>query len=214
MPGCYPTAVILGFYPLLKSGIINSCNLIADCKSGVSGAGKSLKKENMFSEVSDNFKPYGMNGHRHWPEILQELQSVANGREKQDAHRDDIGLIFSPHLLPVMRGIQATLYCQLKESYTNFDVQGLFEKTYLSEPFVYIMSEGDCPETASVKGSNNVKISVRKTKKSINVDIDSLVIYVVIDNLVKGASGQAVQVMNIMFNMGEELGLSQIPLAV
>ncbi len=210
MPGCYPTAVILGFLPLLKQSMIDPSSLIADCKSGISGAGKTPQDGNIFTEVSENFKAYGLAGHRHWPEIYQELQGLLLNNAKQTAK--NLGILFSPHLVPMIRGIQATLYCKLKKSFLDTDIQKLYEKTYISEPFVDILPEGVDPETSSVRGLNTVKIAIRKPQIDKTSTSSYLVIYVVEDNLVKGASGQAVQVMNIMFKLKEKTGLDLFPL--
>lgn len=194
-PGCYPTAVQLGFIPLLEAGLIDDSSLIADAKSGVSGAGRKAEVATLFAEAGDNFKAYGVAGHRHLPEIRQGLSSVA---------QHDVGLTFVPHLTPMIRGIHATLYARLK---TNADLQGLFEKRYANEPFVDIMPAGSHPETRSVRGSNHCRIAVHRPQ-----DSDTVVILSVIDNLVKGAAGQAVHNMNIMFGLNETTSLNIVPL--
>jgi len=208
MPGCYPTAVILGFYPLLKANLINTKNLIADCKSGVSGAGKIAKTTTMFTAVSENFTAYGLTGHRHWPEIYQELDLVVSKANLQtESTTNTTGLLFSPHLAPMIRGIEATLYCELNEETLDVDVKKIFEQEYKSEPFIEILPDGVNPETSSVRGINTVKIAVNRPIHDKTLRSNRVRIYVVEDNLVKGASGQAVQVMNIMFGLKETTGL-------
>ena len=194
-PGCYPTAVQLVFIPLLESGLMDYDNLIADAKSGVSGAGRKAEIGILFSEAGDNFKAYGVNGHRHLPEIKQGLTQVA-GRE--------VGLTFVPHLVPMIRGIHATLYARVG---SNVDIQALFEKRYSQEPFVDVMPAGSHPETRSVRGANSCRIAVHRPQQG-----EVVVILSVIDNLVKGAAGQAVQNMNIMFNWVENTALTNLPL--
>lgn len=194
-PGCYPTAVQLGFFPLLESGLVDAGSLIADAKSGVSGAGRKAEVGILFSEAGDNFKAYGVSGHRHLPEIRQGLSLVA---------KHEVGLTFVPHLTPLIRGIHATLYARLK---TDVDLQSLFEKRYASEPFVDVMPAGSLPETRSVRGSNRCRIAVHRPQ-----DGDTVVVLSVIDNLVKGAAGQAVQNMNIMFGLPEATALNIVPL--
>ncbi len=193
-PGCYPTSVQLGFLPLLRAGVVDRSRLIANAASGVSGAGRQAKVDNLLSEVSDSFKAYAVSGHRHLPEIEQGLTSIAGGR---------VGLTFVPHLLPMIRGIHATLYAPLVDG--DADLQDLFETSYQSEPFVDVMRRGDYPQTRSVKGANMCRLSVEKVG-------DTAVVISVIDNLVKGASGQAVQCMNIMFDLDESQGLDSVAL--
>ena len=194
-PGCYPTAVQLGFIPLLEAGLVDHAGLIADAKSGVSGAGRKAEVGSLFSEVSDSFKAYGVPGHRHLPEIRQGLARVA---------QQEVGLTFVPHLTPMIRGIHATLYARLKG---DADLQVLFEQRYRSEPFVDVMPAGSHPETRSVRGSNRCRIAVHRPQQG-----DTVVVLAVIDNLVKGAAGQAVQNMNIMFGLPETLALAVVPL--
>ena len=194
-PGCYPTAVQLGFIPLLESGLMDYDNLIADAKSGVSGAGRKAEIGILFSEAGDNFKAYSVNGHRHLPEIKQGLTQVA-GRE--------VGFTFVPHLVPIIRGIHATLYARVGR---NVDLQALFEKRYSHEPFVDVMPAGSHPETRSVRGANSCRIAVHRPQQG-----EVVVILSVIDNLVKGAAGQAVQNMNIMFGLVENTALTNLPL--
>ena len=194
-PGCYPTAVQLGFVPLLEAGVIEPGSLIADAKSGVSGAGRKAEMAFLFSEAADNFKAYGVAGHRHLPEIKQGLTRAA-GKE--------IGLTFVPHLTPMNRGIHATLYGRLTR---EVDLQALFEQRYANEPFVDVMPAGSHPETRTVRGSNCCRIAVYRPQGG-----DTVVVLSVIDNLVKGAAGQAVQNMNIMFGLPELAALNNISL--
>ena len=193
-PGCYPTAVQLGFLPLVEAGVVDLEHLIADAKSGVSGAGRKAEMHLLFSEASDNFMAYGVPGHRHWPEIRQELEGVA-GRP--------VGLTFVPHLAPMIRGIHATLYARIT---AEADFQKMFEQRYRDEPFVDVLPPGAHPDTRSVRASNVCRIAVHRPRGG-----DTLVVLAVIDNLVKGAAGQAVQNMNIMFGLPETLGLEQLP---
>lgn len=195
-PGCYPTAVQLGFLPLIESRLIDPGQLIADCKSGVSGAGRKAEVHTLLCEAGENFKAYAVKGHRHWPEIKQGLVQAA-GR--------DIGLTFVPHLTPMIRGIHATLYAPLLKK--DADLQTLYANRYRNEPFVDVMPAGSHPETRSVRGANHCRIAVHVPPTG-----DTVVVLSVIDNLVKGAAGQAVQNMNIMFGLDETLGLTQIAL--
>jgi N-acetyl-gamma-glutamyl-phosphate reductase len=194
-PGCYPTAVQLGFFPLIEAGLVDPDNLIADAKSGVSGAGRKAEVGILFSEAGDNFKAYGVAGHRHLPEIRQGLSHAA---------QREVGLTFVPHLTPMIRGIHATLYARLK---SDTDLQSLFEQRYANEPFVDVMPAGSHPETRSVRGSNRCRIAVHRPQEG-----DTVVVLSVIDNLVKGAAGQAVQNMNIMFGLPEATALTIVPL--
>lgn len=194
-PGCYPTAVQLGFLPLVEAGIVDLDHLIADAKSGVSGAGRKAETHILHAEASDNFKAYGVQGHRHQPEIAQGLARAA-GRE--------VGLVFVPHLTPMIRGIHATLYARLTKA---ADLQALYEKRYAGEAFVDVMPAGSHPDTRSVRGANHCRIAVHQPRGG-----DTAVVLSVIDNLVKGAAGQAVQNMNIMFGFAEDAGLTQIAL--
>ena len=192
-PGCYPTAVQLGLLPLLEAGTVDLAHLIADAKSGVSGAGKKTEEYLLFSEASDNFKAYGVSGHRHWPEIVQGLAAVAG---------KSVGLTFVPHLVPMIRGIHATLYARITKT---ADFQKIFEDRYQGEPFVDVLPTGSEPDTRSVRAANSCRIAVHRPQGG-----DILVVLSVIDNLVKGASGQAVQNMNIMFGLEETMGLSYV----
>ncbi len=191
--GCYPTAVQLGFYPLLKAGLIDPMQLIADAKSGTSGAGRKAALGTLLTEAGESMKAYGVSGHRHLPEIRQTLTQMAGG---------DIGLTFVPHLTPMIRGIHATLYGRLKD---KVDLQALFEQHYADEPFVDVMPAGAHPETRSVRGANVCRLAVHQPQGD-----NTVVVLSVIDNLVKGASGQAIQCMNIMFGLTETQGLHSI----
>jgi len=195
-PGCYPTAVLLALKPLLGNNLIDCSNIIADCKSGTSGAGRAANQATLFCEVTESFKAYGVSGHRHLPEIKQELSLMAGG---------PVGLTFVPHLLPMIRGIEATVYVDLLD--TSVDVRPYFEKAYANEEFVKILDEGVYPETRSVKSTNYCQIGIQYVKHS-----NKLVILSVIDNLVKGAAGQAIHNMNLMFGIEENAGLLQVGL--
>ena len=192
-PGCYPTAVQLGFLPLIEEGLVDLEHLIADAKSGVSGAGRRAEVHTLLAEASDNFKAYGVNGHRHHPEIAQGLSAIA-GRA--------VGLVFVPHLTPMIRGIHATLYGRLLK---KADLQALYEKRFAQETFVDVLPAGAHPDTRSVRGANMCRIAVHQPGNG-----EVAVVLSVIDNLVKGASGQAVQNMNIMFGFPENTGLEQL----
>jgi N-acetyl-gamma-glutamyl-phosphate reductase len=194
-PGCYPTSVQLGFLPLLENGGVDLAHLIADAKSGVSGAGRKAEIHTLLAEASDNFKAYGVPGHRHLPEIAQGLSAMAG---------QPVKLIFTPHLTPMIRGIHATLYARLTAA---IDLQGIYESRYAAEPFVDVLPAGSHPETRSVRGANVCRIAVHRPQGG-----DTAVVLSVIDNLVKGASGQAVQNMNIMFDFPETMGLEQVAL--
>jgi N-acetyl-gamma-glutamyl-phosphate reductase len=194
-PGCYPTAVQLGFLPLVESGAVDLDHLVADAKSGVSGAGRNAEIHTLFAEAADNFKAYGVSGHRHLPEIRQGLSQAA---------KHPIGLTFVPHLTPMIRGIHATLYAKLLK---EVDLQALYENRYVNEPFVDVLPAGSHPETRSVRGSNLCRIAVHRPQGG-----DTAVILSVTDNLVKGAAGQAVQNMNLMFGLPETLAITQAPL--
>ncbi len=191
-PGCYPTAVTLGFMPLLEAGIVDAGSLIADAKSGVSGAGRGASVANLLCETTESFKAYAVNGHRHLPEITQTLTTIM---DKQ------VGLTFVPHLTPMVRGIEATLYARLTDSGQN--LQSLYQARYENELFVDVLPEGQVPETRSVKGSNLCRMSVFQPQGG-----DVVVVSSVIDNLVKGAAGQAIHNMNIMCSLAEDTGLT------
>jgi len=195
-PGCYPTSVQLGLIPLLARGLVDPVHLIASSASGVSGAGRQAKIDNLLSEAADSFKAYAVSGHRHLPEIEQGLSDVAG----QPAR-----VTFVPHLLPIIRGIHSTLFARLQED--GEDVQALYEAWYADEPFVDVLPGGVFPQTRTVKGANRCQISI-----AIPQQRDTVVVMATIDNLVKGASGQAVQNMNIMLGLSEEMGLRQVGL--
>lgn len=195
-PGCYPTAVQLGLLPLLEAGVVKPDQLIADAKSGVSGAGRKAETHILFSEAADNFKAYGVPGHRHLPEIVQGLERAAGGK---------VGLTFVPHLTPMIRGIHATLYGQLTRG--DADLQKLYETRYRGETFVDVLPAGTHPDTRSVRGSNFCRIALHRPQQG-NV----VVVLSVIDNLVKGAAGQAVQNFNVMFGFEEYTALGMCAL--
>ena len=205
LAGCYPTSVQLGFAPLISpkltggKKLIDTKYLISDSKSGVSGAGRKAEVGTLLAEASDNFKAYGVKGHRHLPEIEQGLKAIAG--------HDEIKLTFVPHLVPMIRGIHSTLYARILPDGLDVDFQKLFEDFYANEPFVDVMPSGSLPETRSVRGSNQLRIAVHRPGGS-----DTLVILVVEDNLVKGASGQGIQCLNLMFGFPEDMGLQQIAL--
>lgn len=193
-PGCYPTAVTLGMLPLVEQKLVDLEGLIADCKSGVSGAGRGAKVDFLFAEVEGSFKAYGVPGHRHLPEIRQTLTGVAG---------TEVPLTFVPHLLPMVRGIHATLYGRLT---ATVDLQALYEERYHNEPFVDVLTAGSHPQTRTVRGGNVCRLAVHRPQ-----DEATVVVLSVIDNLVKGAAGQAVQNLNIMFGFDETMGLTAIP---
>lgn len=197
-PGCYTTCSILTAWPLVKEGLIDADTLIIDAKSGVSGAGRSAKTANLFSEVNESIKAYGVTTHRHTPEIEEQL-SLAAGRP--------LVLNFTPHLVPMNRGILVTAYASLKEGVTEQDLRDALEKQYQNEPFIRILPKGVCPETRWVEGSNYVDINVLVDKRT-----NRAILMGAIDNLVKGAAGQAVQNMNLMFGLSETAGLDLVPL--
>lgn len=192
-PGCYPTAVQLGLLPLVEAGVVDCGHLIADAKSGVSGAGRKAETNLLFSEASDNFAAYGVAGHRHVPEILQHLSAAAG---------KPVGITFVPHLTPMIRGMQVTLYARITQ---EADFQSLYAKRYAGEPFIDVLPPGSLPDTRSVRAANMCRIAVHRPNRG-----DTLVVLSVIDNLVKGASGQAVQNMNIMFGLSETIGLEMV----
>jgi N-acetyl-gamma-glutamyl-phosphate reductase len=196
-PGCYPTAIQLGFLPLLEAGLVDTDHLVADAKSGVSGAGRKGEIGLLLAEASDNFAAYNVPGHRHRPETRESLARVA---------KRDIGLIFNAHLVPMIRGIFATLYARITK---EAEFQKLFEKRYAAEPFVDVLPAGSHPDTRSVRAANTCRIAVHRPPEGARSD--TVVVLSVIDNLVKGASGQAVQNMNLMFGLPETTGLEQLP---
>ncbi|HEX6136051.1 MAG TPA: N-acetyl-gamma-glutamyl-phosphate reductase [Casimicrobiaceae bacterium] len=194
-PGCYPTVVQLGFLPLLEAGLVDTRYLIADCKSGVSGAGRKAELSLAFAEASDNFSAYAVAGHRHLPEIVQGLNR---------ASKEPVRLAFTPHLTPIIRGLLATLYAPLRDP--DVDLQALYEKRYAAEPFIDVMPPGSLPDTRSVRASNVLRIAVHRPP-----DSDLALVLAVEDNLVKGAAGQAIQNMNLMFGLPETAGLTAPP---
>lgn len=196
-PGCYPTTVILGLLPLLEGGkaLVDTQHIIADCKSGVSGAGRKAEVATLFSEASDSFKAYGVAGHRHHPEIAEQLSAIAG---------KPVGLTFVPHLVPMIRGMFSTLYLRILPEALDTDFQALFEARYADEAFIDVMPPGSQPETRSVRASNHLRIAVHRPSPG------QLVVLVIQDNLVKGASGQAVQNMNLMFGLPETTGLNHV----
>lgn len=203
-PGCYPTTVLLGLAPLLEQGLIDfSAPIVADCKSGVSGAGRKAEVATLFAESSDNMKAYGVAGHRHHPEIHAQLVQLSGA---QIAGKN-IDFIFVPHLIPMIRGMLSTIYVKLSAKASGLDLQHLFEKRYANEQFVDVLPAGVMPETRSVRGCNQLRMALHK-----HADTGYLTIVVVQDNLVKGAAGQAVQNMNIMFGLQESAGLEVVPL--
>jgi N-acetyl-gamma-glutamyl-phosphate reductase len=200
-PGCYPTAVTLGLLPLIEAGIVDTQRLIADVKSGVSGAGRNANAGLLMAEVGESFKAYSVGGHRHHPEVCANIRR-ATGCE--------IGLTFVPHLVPMVRGIEATLYATLvaSEHRSGTDLQVLYEQRYAEEQFVDVMPVGATLETRSVRGTNLCRMGVAEPR-----DAGVVVVQSIIDNLVKGAAGQAVQNMNLMFGLEEAMGLSALALA-
>ncbi len=192
-PGCYPTAVQLGFLPLLEHGLVDADRLIADAKSGVSGAGRRAETGLLYSEVNESFKAYGVDGHRHLPEIRQGLR-IASGKP--------VGLTFVPHLVPMTRGIEATLYAELTADTPIEELHARYRARYEGEPFVDVMAPGAIPETRGVRGSNTCRIALFRPQQGRIVVVSS-----VIDNLVKGAAGQAIQNCNLMFGLEETAGL-------
>lgn len=197
-PGCYPTTVLLGLAPLLKPAIlIDTSDIIADSKSGVSGAGRKAEVGALFSEVSDSFKAYGVAGHRHHPEIKAQLDRLSG---------ESVGLTFVPHLVPMVRGMLSTIYVKLLPDAKSVDLQALYESFYQNETFVDVMPAGSQPETRFVRASNTLRLALHRPPGHP----DRLIVLAVQDNLVKGASGQAVQNMNLMFGLPEGMGLSQV----
>lgn len=197
VPGCYPTSVQLGLIPLFEAGLLDEQMIIADCKSGVSGAGRGAKVGSLFCEAGESMMAYSVKGHRHLPEIQQGLKRAA-GR--------DVSLTFVPHLTPMIRGIHSTMYAHAK-GLTQAKLQELYEKRYANEPFVDVMPAGSHPSTRSVRGSNFCRVAVHYHEET-----GQIIVLSVIDNLTKGASGQGVQNLNIMFGLPENMGLEQVAL--
>jgi len=197
-PGCYPTTVLLGLAPLLEKNLIDfSLPIISDSKSGVSGAGRKAEVATLFPEASDNMKAYGVAGHRHHPEIYAQLMQLAGAK---------LDFIFTPHLIPMIRGMLSTIYVKLSVNIDSSEVQALYENRYANEQFVDVLPAGSLPETRSTRGSNQLRIALHKPLDGF------MTVLVVQDNLVKGAAGQAIQNMNIMFGLEENSGLSIVPL--
>ena len=197
-PGCYPTCSTLSIYPLVKEGIIDPNTIIIDAKSGTSGAGRGAKLQNLFCEVNENIKAYGVTTHRHTPEIEEQLGYAAGC---------PVTLNFTPHLVPMNRGILVTAYASLAKDVTEQEIRAIYHNYYDSETFVRVLNPGDCPETRFVEGSNYVDANVKldsRTRRAIMMRA--------MDNLVKGAAGQAIQNMNLMFGLPETMGLMQVPM--
>lgn len=197
-PGCYPTCSTLSIYPLAKEGLIDMSTLIIDAKSGTSGAGRGAKVANLYCEVNENIKAYGVANHRHTPEIEEQL-SYASGEK--------VVLNFTPHLVPMNRGILITAYASLKKQVTYEEVKGVYDKYYEKETFVRVLNKNVCPETRWVEGSNYVDVNFK-----IDPRTNRIIMMGAMDNLVKGAAGQAIQNMNLMFGLPEEEGLMQVPM--
>ena len=198
-PGCYTTTSILTLYPMVKEGIINPDTIIIDAKSGTSGAGRGAKVANLFCEVNESMKAYGVGTHRHTPEIEEQLGYACG--------RDDLKLIFTPHLVPMNRGILVTAYANLAKDVTYEDVKAAYDKYYDKEYFVRVLPKDVCPETRWVEGSNFVDIGFK-----IEPRTNRLIMMGALDNLVKGAAGQAVQNMNLLFGLPENEGLQLAPI--
>lgn len=197
-PGCYPTCSTLSIYPMAKEGLIDVNTIIIDAKSGTSGAGRGAKVNNLFCEVNENIKAYGVATHRHTPEIEEQL-SYAAGKP--------VLLNFTPHLVPMNRGILVTAYASLTKKVTEEEIRSIYQNYYRDEYFVRVLNPGDCPETRWVEGSNYVDVNVKLDERT-----NRLIMMGAMDNLVKGAAGQAVQNMNLMFGLSEQEGLQQIPM--
>lgn len=197
-PGCFPTCSFLSVYPLVKAGLIDTDTLIIDAKSGVSGAGRGVKADSLYCEVNENIKAYGVATHRHTPEIEEQLGYAA---------KEDVRISFTPHLVPMNRGILATEYATLTKQTTYEEVKAVYDKYYKEEKFIRVLDEGICPETKWVEGSNYVDINFK-----IDPRTNRIIMMGAIDNLVKGAAGQAVQNMNLMFGLPESEGLELVPM--
>lgn len=197
-PGCYPTAVSLPLLPLIEQDVlVNNSQIIADCKSGVSGAGRNASIGSLFCEAGDNFKAYGIAGHRHLPEIRQSISLFDDSLAKN--------FVFVPHLTPLIRGMHATIYVEVKD---DLCLHSLLSEHYQNSLFVDVLPQGSCPETRSVKASNQCRIGVQKAPET---ETNTWIILSVIDNLVKGAAGQAIQNMNLMLGLDENMGLTHAP---
>ncbi len=197
-PGCYPTCTILSLYPLIKEGIIDVNNIIVDAKSGTSGAGRSVKTDNLFCEINENIKAYGITSHRHTPEIEEQFSYAAG---------QNLKISFTPHLIPMNRGILTTSYASLNNETSYEDIKNIYEKYYKNEKFIRVLDEDVFPQTKWVEGSNFVDINFK-----IDYRTNRIIIIGAMDNLVKGAAGQAIQNMNIMFGLEEHEGLYNVPM--
>lgn len=195
-PGCYPTSISLGFMPLLKNNLINTKNIICDSKSGITGAGRGLSLKTHFAEANENFTAYGVGSHRHTPEIEQTLSCIAN---------ENVEITFTPHLLPINRGILSTIYCETKDKLTLKEIHAIYIKQYENEEFVHVLPLGETAEIKHVKYTNNCHISLHQNYRK-----DKIIIISVIDNMVKGSAGQAIQNMNIMLGIPQNTGLKLI----
>ncbi|MDY6862694.1 MAG: N-acetyl-gamma-glutamyl-phosphate reductase, partial [Thermodesulfobacteriota bacterium] len=197
-PGCYPTSVILGLAPLLKEDIIDTGRIIIDSASAISGAGREPSPNNLFCEVSENFKAYGIGTHRHTPEIEQEISKLRGKK---------VVVTFTPHLIPINRGILSTIYTEYRGNFEEKDVYNLYKNFYKDEKFIRVMPQGKYPDTIQVRGSNYCDLGITLNKKT-----NKIIILSAIDNLVKGAAGQAIQNMNLMLGLSEDEGLKNLPL--
>ncbi len=197
-PGCYPTCSVLTVYPLLKEGLIDKNTIIIDAKSGTSGAGRGAKRDNLYCEVNENIKAYGVATHRHTPEIEEQLSNVAD---------DKVVINFTPHLIPMNRGILVTAYSNLMEKVSYEEVKAIYDKYYKEEFFIRVLEKNVLPETKWVEGSNYVDINFKIDERT-----NRIIMIGAIDNLIKGAAGQAVQNMNILFGLNENTGLQHIPM--
>ncbi|MCR5703454.1 MAG: N-acetyl-gamma-glutamyl-phosphate reductase [Eubacterium sp.] len=197
-PGCYTTCSILSIYPLVKEGLIDPKSIIVDAKSGTSGAGRGAKVPNLFCEVNENIKAYGVTSHRHTPEIEEQLGYAAG---------EEVLINFTPHLVPMQRGILVTAYANLTKDVTYDEVKAVYDKYYAKEQFVRVLDKDVCPETRWVEGSNYVDVNFKIDERT-----GRIIMMGALDNLIKGAAGQAVQNMNILFGLEENAGLQQIPM--
>lgn len=197
-PGCYPTCSFLSIYPMVKEGLIDPGSIIIDAKSGTSGAGRGAKVQNLFCEVNENIKAYGVTTHRHTPEIEEQLGYAAG---------EPVRIIFTPHLIPMQRGILITAYGNLKKEVSYQEVKAIYDHYYKEERFVRVLDKGETPETRWVEGSNYVDVNFAIDKRT-----NRIIMMGAMDNLVKGAAGQAVQNMNLMFGLPEEEGIMQVPM--
>ena len=197
-PGCYPTCSILSIQPALKAGLIKPSSIIIDAKSGTSGAGRGAKVQNLYCEVNETIKAYGVTNHRHTPEIEEQLSYIAG---------EEVKLNFTPHLVPMNRGILITAYADLVHPVNYDEVKAVYDKCYSDEHFVRVLEKDICPETRNVHGSNYVDVNFKLDERT-----NRIIMMGAMDNLVKGAAGQAIQNMNIMFGLPEETGLLQVPM--